>query len=174
MTKQIPFKRFALRTIPLAIAGLLFYTQPACAILQKGEAAPAIKLTTTSGQQITLNNYKGYVLVMDFFATWCLPCKEAIPHLNSLKQKYGKQGMQVLGVSVDEGNEREVKRFIAERKIGYPVAVAGEELQTDYGLRSIPTVFIIDKKGMVADRFQGFSDHTANAMEETIKRLLAE
>lgn len=174
MKMLIPFKKYALKVIPLAVAGLLFTTQPASAILQKGEAAPPIKLTTTSGQPITLNNYKGYVLVMDFFATWCIPCKESIPHMNSLRAKYGKQGLQVLGVSVDEGSDREVKNFIAERKISYPVAIAGEEMQTDYGLRSIPTVYVINKKGVVAEKFQGFSDQTARAMEETIKRLLAE
>lgn len=167
-------KKFILKTIPLALAALLLFTQPAAAILQKGDAAPPIKLTTTSGQPITLNNYRGYVLVMDFFATWCIPCKEAIPHLNSLRAKYGKQGLQVLGVSVDEGSDRDVKDFIAERRISYPVAIAGEEMQTEYGLRSIPTVFVINKKGVVVERFQGFSEQTAKAMEETIKRLLAE
>ena len=174
MRMQIPFKKLALKTFPLAIAGLLLFTQPAAAILQKGEPAPPIKLVTTSGQPITLNNYKGYVLVMDFFATWCIPCKESIPHLNALKQKYGKQGLQVLGVSVDEGSDSEVRSFIAERRISYPVAIADEDMQTDYGLRSIPTVYVISKRGIVADKFQGYSDQTARAMEETIKRLLAE
>ena len=167
-------RTFILKTIPLALAALLLFTQPAAAILQKGDAAPPIKLTTTAGQPITLNNYKGYVLVMDFFATWCIPCKEAIPHLNSLKAKYGKQGLQVLGVSVDEGSDRDVKDFVAERRISYPVAIAGEEMQTQYGLRSIPTVFVINKKGVVVERLQGFSEQTAKAMEDTIKRLLAE
>ncbi|MBJ6802180.1 TlpA family protein disulfide reductase [Geomonas propionica] len=174
MKKQMQFKKYLMRITPLALAGLLLFTQPAAAILQKGDPAPAIKLTTTSGQSITLNNYKGYVLVMDFFATWCIPCKEAIPHLNSLKAKYGKQGLQVLGVSVDEGSDRDVKTFINERRISYPVAIAGEETQTEYGLRSIPTVFVINKKGVVVERFQGFSDQTAKMMEDTIKRLLAE
>ncbi len=174
MKMQIPFQKFAVRVIPLALAGLLFSTQPAAAILQKGEAAPPIKLVTTSGQPITLNNYKGYVLVMDFFATWCIPCKESIPHLNALRQKYGKQGLQILGVSVDEGSDREVRSFIGERRVSYPVAIAGEEMQADYGLRSIPTMYIINKKGVVAEKFQGYSDQTAKAMEDTIKRLLAE
>lgn len=174
MTRQIPSKKFAAKIVPLALAGLLLSTQPAAAILQKGEAAPPIKLVTTSGQPITLNNYKGYVLVMDFFATWCIPCKESIPHLNALRQKYGKQGLQVLGVSVDEGSDREVRSFIGEKRISYPVAIAGEEMQTDYGLRSIPTVYVINKRGIVAEKFQGYSDQTAKAMEDTIKRLLAE
>ncbi|GFO68835.1 thioredoxin [Geomonas limicola] len=174
MKRLIPLHRFVLRVLPLAVAGLLLSTQPAAAILQKGDKAPAIKLTTTSGQPVTLNNYRGYVLVMDFFATWCIPCKESIPHLNALNKKFGKQGLQILGVSVDEGAERDVKTFIADRKISYPVAIAGEDLQTEYGLRSIPTVYLINKKGMVAEKFQGYSDQTGHAMEEAIKRLLAE
>lgn len=174
MNKQIPFKRFFVKAIPLAVAAMLLSVQPAAAALQKGDRAPAIRLTTTSGQPISLANYRGYVLVMDFFATWCVPCREAIPHLNDLNRKYGKQGLQVLGVSVDEGNDREVKDFIAARRISYPVAIAGEDLQADYGLRSIPTVYVINKRGMVAERFQGYSDQTAKAIEDTVKRLLAE
>lgn len=174
MKTRIPFKKFLVRTIPLAVVGLLLSTQPAAAVLQKGDRAPAIKLVTTSGQPVTLSNYKGYVLVMDFFATWCVPCKQSIPHMNSMSQKYGKQGLQVLGVSVDEGSERDLKSFIAERKISYPVAISGEEMQVDYGLRSIPTIYLINKKGMVAEKFQGYSDQTARAMEDSIKRLLAE
>lgn len=174
MKKLITIQKFALKTLLLAVAGLLLSTEPAAAVLQKGDKAPAIKMTTTSGQPITLNNYKGYVLVMDFFATWCIPCKESIPHMNSLNRKYGKQGLQILGVSVDEGLDREVKNFIGERKISYPVAIADEDMQTEYGLRSIPTVYVINKKGMVAEKYQGYSDQTGKAMEETIKRLLAE
>jgi peroxiredoxin len=174
MKMRITMHKFFQLILPLAVAGLLLSTQPAAAILQKGDKAPAIKLVTTSGQPVTLANYKGYVLVMDFFATWCIPCKESIPHMNGLNRKYGKQGLQVLGVSVDEGGEREVKNFIAERKISYPVAVAPEDLQTEYGLRSIPTIYVINKKGMVAEKYQGFSEQTGRAMEETIKRLLAE
>jgi len=174
MNRLTPLHKFFLKIVPLAVVGLLLSSQPAAAILQKGDKAPAIKLVTTSGQPVTLANYKGYVLVMDFFATWCIPCKESIPHLNSLNRKYGKQGLQVLGVSVDEGGDREVKSFIAERKIGYPVAIGGDDLQADYGLRSIPTIYVINKKGMVAEKFQGFSDQTGRAMEDAIKRLLAE
>ncbi|HJV35923.1 TlpA disulfide reductase family protein [Geomonas sp.] len=174
MKTRIGFKKLAVRTLPLALAALVLSSQPAAAILQKGEKAPAIKLTTTSGQPITLSNYRGYVLVMDFFATWCIPCKEAIPHLNALNSKYGKQGLQILGVSVDEGSDRDVKDFVVARHLTYPVAVAGDEMQADYGLRSIPTIYVINKKGMVAEKFQGYSDQTAKAIEDTIKRLLAE
>ncbi|GFO54834.1 thioredoxin [Geomonas sp. Red276] len=174
MKKQIPFRKFFCKVLPLAVAGLLISIQPAAAILQKGDKAPQIKLSTTSGQAITLNNYRGYVLVMDFFATWCVPCRESIPHLIDLNRKYGRQGLQILGVSVDEGSDREVKDFIAARRINYPVAMGGEDMQTDYGLRSIPTIYVINKRGMVAEKFQGYSDQTAKAIEDTVRRLLAE
>lgn len=144
------------------------------AVVQKGQAAPPIKVVSTSGQPITLGNYKGYVLVIDFFATWCPPCREAVPHLVNLNRKYGKQGLQILGLSLDEGDEGGVKDFITSKRINYPVALAGEDVQTDYGLRSLPTVFVINRKGVVAEKFQGGSEETLKNMETLIKKLLAE
>lgn len=158
----------------LALFLLSLLATPAFAILQKGQPAPPISVVTTSGQQVSLANYKGYVLVLDFFATWCIPCRESIPHIINLNRKYGKQGLQVLGMSVDEGSDKAVKTFIAERKINYPVAVTSEDLQADYGLRSVPTIFIINKKGVVAEKYQGYSDEVAKSIETTIKKLLAE
>ncbi len=153
---------------------VLALAQPAAAVLQKGQPAPPIKVVSTSGQQISLTNYKGYVLVMDFFASWCHPCRESIPHLLELNRKYGKQGLQILGMSVDEEVGRDLKNFIAEQKFTYPVALANEELQAEYGLRSVPTLFVINKKGIVAEKFQGFNDDTKRSMETLIKKLLAE
>ena len=67
-----------------------------------------------------------------------------------------------------------VRTFITEKKISYPVAMAGEQLLTDYGLRSIPTLFVIDKKGIIAEKYMGFNDGIAKSMETLIKKLLAE
>lgn len=147
---------------------------PALAILQKGQPAPPIKVVTTAGQPVTLSNYRGYVLVMDFFATWCAPCRESIPHLADLTRKYGKQGLQILGMSVDDGGDKVVKEFIVNKKINYPVALADEDLQADYGLRSVPTIYVINKKGVVVEKYMGFSDETGRSMEALIKRLLTE
>ena len=153
---------------------LVVVASPAFAVLQKGQQAPPINVVTTAGQPLSLANYKGRVLILDFFATWCYPCKEAIPHLLNLNRKYGKQGLQILGMSVDDGSDKVVKSFIAERKINYPVTLVNEDLQADYGLRSVPTIYVISKQGIVAEKFQGYSDDVARALENAVKRLLAE
>lgn len=142
--------------------------------LRVGQAAPNFKATTTSGQSVSLENYRGYVLIMDFFTTWCPPCKAAIPHLVELNRKYGKQGLQILGQSMDEDGERAVKAFAGEYKINYPVALTPEQIQVDYGIISVPVVFVIDKKGKVAEIYRGFSDEIGRSMDNLVKKLLAE
>jgi len=152
---------------------LLVPSPSALAALKKGQPAPPVKVTTTSGQSVTLANYQGRVLLIDFFASWCHPCEKAIPHLIDINRKYGRQGLQVLGLSLDEENE-DLLDFIRPKKLNYPVALADEELQTSYGLRSIPTLVLIDKKGIIAGIFMGLNDQSAKKIEVAIKGLLAE
>ena len=159
----------------LLISAIVLFALPpaALAALKKGQPAPPLKVTTTSGQPVTLGNYQGRVLLLDFFASWCHPCVVSIPHLIDLNRKYGKQGLNVLGLSLDEEKE-DLIDFIGPKKLNYPVALADEELQTRYGLRSIPTLVLIDKKGVVADIYMGLNDQTAKNIETMIKSLLAE
>ena len=121
-----------------------------------------------------MDNYRGHVLVMDFFATWCRPCNESIPHLMGINRKYGKQGLQILGLSLDEGDGQEVKSFMDERRINYPVALAPEQVQLDYGIVSVPVMFVVDKKGKLAEVYRGFTNETGRSMEGLVKKLLAE
>ncbi len=152
---------------------LFIVSSQAFAAPQKGLPAPAIKVVTTSGQPVTLANYRGHVLIIDFFASWCQPCKRSIPHLLELNRKYGGQGLQILGLSLDEEKD-DLVDFVKPLKVTYPVALANEDIQTEYGLRSIPTLYVIDKKGNVADTFMGLTDETRKNLEATLKRLLAE
>ena len=146
----------------------------ASAFVRKGDPAPPLKVVSMSGQKITLANYKGRVLVLDFFATWCAPCRAAIPHFIGLYRKYNKQGLEVLGMSADEDGDKDVREFMSEQKIIYPVALAGDEMLTEYGIRSLPTVYVINKKGAIAEKYMGYNEDMAASMETLVKKLLAE
>jgi cytochrome c biogenesis protein CcmG/thiol:disulfide interchange protein DsbE len=143
----------------------------AYAALKKGQPAPPIKVVTLSGQNVSLANYRGYVL--DFFASWCHPCIESVTHLVDINHRYGRQGLQILGLSLDE-NRNDLVYFIRPKKVDYPVALADEELQIRYGLRSIPTIFLINKRGIIADIFLGLTSESSRNLETAIKKLLAE
>jgi len=170
-------RRSALTSIvvPVIVSALfLFAAFPLQAAPRAGQPAPAFKVTTTSAQAVSLDNYRGYVLVLDFFATWCQPCRESIPHLIEMNRTYGKQGLQVLGLSADEDGEKLVKNFAREQRITYPVALAGETTLADYGVRSVPVMMVIDRKGRVAEVYRGFSPEIGRSSEKLIKKLLAE
>src|SRR5512136_3386762 len=104
----------------------ILLTMPAVsfALPKKGQPAPPLHVVTTAGQKLTMANYKGYVLVLEFFATYCGGCKESIPHLLNLNRQYGNKGLQILALDIGQGDTSEdVKEFIAKRKINYPVAM---------------------------------------------------
>lgn len=163
------------RILPAIIAAS-FLTAPAPvgAAPRPGQPAPNFTVVSTTGQSISLENYRGHVLILDFFATWCQPCRQSIPHLVEMSRKYGKQGLQILGLSVDEDGERVVKSFTDEFRVNYPLALAGDSTTADFGVRSVPVMYLIDKKGRIAEVYRGASNEVARSMEQSIKRLLAE
>jgi cytochrome c biogenesis protein CcmG, thiol:disulfide interchange protein DsbE len=157
------------------VLGLFLAFPPASrAMAIKGSPPPPINVWSMSGKNVTLSSYRGQVLLLDFFATHCEPCRRSIPHLVDLNSKYGKKGLQTLGVSLDEGREKAVKTFIVDKKINYTVAMANEEIVNDYGIRSIPTLFVINKKGVIVERFPGFNDAIEKSLDTLIQKLLAE
>lgn len=155
-------------------ASFLSAPGPVDAAPQPGQTAPDFKVISTTGQTISQENYRGHVLILDFFATWCQPCRQSIPHLVEMNRKYGKQGLQILGLSVDEEGERSVKSFTDEYRVNYPLALAGESTKVDFGIRSVPIMYLIDKKGKIVEVYRGYSNDTARSVEQSIKRLLAE
>jgi peroxiredoxin len=164
-----------IRTLLLIIAAsILTLPGQVDAALRPGQTAPNFKVISISGQPISEENYRGRVLVLDFFATWCQPCRQSIPHLVEMNRKYGKQGLQILGLSVDEVGERGVRTFTDEFRVNYPLAMAGDLTTVDYAVRSVPIMYLIDKKGKIFEVYRGFSDDIARSMEQSIKRLLAE
>lgn len=171
MSSILPFARILLITMA---ASFLSAPGSVDAASRPGQPAPNFKVISTTGQKISQDNYRGHVLILDFFATWCQPCRQSIPHLVEMNSKYGKQGLQILGLSVDDDGERSVKTFTDEFGVNYPLALAGDSTTIDFGVRSVPIMYLIDKKGKIVEVYRGFSIEMARSLEQTIKRLLAE
>ncbi|RPJ44566.1 MAG: TlpA family protein disulfide reductase [Candidatus Latescibacterota bacterium] len=138
--------------------------------------APAFSLLTADGgRTISLSDYKGKVLILNFWATWCPPCKKEIPHFNELYEQYKGEGLEVLGVSVDQGGPSIVETYMKSTPPSlipqYPVVMADREVAASYGpIGSIPVTFVIDRKGNVQKRLLGYQDKETS--EAIIQKLL--
>jgi thiol-disulfide isomerase/thioredoxin len=133
--------------------------------------APEFSLTDLSGQKLELANYKGKVILLDFWATWCGPCRIEIPGFVELQNRYRAQGLVVIGISMDDGPEP-VKEFYQQYKMNYPVAVGDEKIGELYGgILGLPTSFLIGRDGRIYAKHVGASDPFV--FEEEIKKLLA-
>ncbi len=164
-----------IRTVLVILAAsFLSAPRPVDAAPRIGHPSPNFKVISMSGQTITQENYRGHVLILDFFATWCQSCRQSITHLVEMNRKYGKQGLHILGMSADENGERAVKSFTDEFRVDYPLALAGDSTTADFGVRSVPVLYVIDKKGNIAEIYRGHSSEMERSLESSIKRLLAE
>lgn len=138
-----------------------------------GKPAPEFTLPDLEGNQIELSSMKGKVLILDFWATWCPPCKEEVPHLVSLQSKYRDQGLQIVGLSLDKEGASKVKPFADEHDVNYTMLIATDETAKSYGgVSMIPTTFLVDRNGVVVKRFIGYT--TPEAFEEAILPLLGQ
>jgi len=133
--------------------------------------APAFSLPDLQGKRVDLAQFKGKVLVIDFWATWCPPCREAIPELIAMKKKYGPRGFDIVGISMDENPARVVPPFIEHYGINYPVVMADAQVSSDFGgIFGLPTTFIVDRDGNIAQRYIGYVD--LKVIEREIEGLL--
>ncbi len=156
------------RTIPvgaLALALLLSgAVGPACASKQEGSSfAPDFRVTDLKGKTISLSDYKGKVLFLNFWATWCPPCRAEIPDFIEAYTQEKANGFEILGISVDTKGKPEVAAFVDQYKINYPIVLETKEniqkLINDYQPgQYIPTTIIIDKSGMIRHKQVGAID----------------
>lgn len=136
--------------------------------------APDFTLKSLDGQEITLSKLKGKVVLLDFWATWCGPCRESIPHLIQLYKTYREDGFEMIGMSLDKGDTEVVHNFVKSMDIPYLTVIAPEEVVRNYKVTAIPTTFLIDKEGKIQERISGFNSAIAQQMTAKVANLTAE
>ena len=136
-----------------------------------GTEAPEFALPDLEGKVVKTSDLRGKVVILDFWATWCPPCRQEVPHFVALHSKYRDQGLAIVGLSLDKGGVQDVKPFAEEYNVNYMMLIANDETARDYGgITGIPTTFVIDKDGKIVKRFMGYTD--PEVFEETIRPLL--
>jgi len=134
--------------------------------------APDFTLERFGGGNLTLSDNLGKVIILDFWATWCPPCRQEIPDFVQLQKDYGARGFTVIGISLDRDGETAVRPYAEEVGINYPVLYGfNQDVTDDYGgVTSIPTTFIINQKGDIVDKYVGYQ--SPNIFETKIRQLL--
>lgn len=137
----------------------------------KGQAAPDFELVDLEGKTVKLSDYRGKAVLLNFWATWCPPCKIEMPWFVDLQQKYGPEGLVVLGVAMDDSGKDSIEKFAKEMNLNYTVLLGKESVAQIYGnVEFLPATFYIDRQGKVVDRVFGLVDR--REIEENVKRSL--
>ncbi|MGB8010172.1 MAG: redoxin domain-containing protein [Terriglobales bacterium] len=156
------------------VAGLYFVARHhgrpgiGATITEQHPVAPDFSLPQLNGQQLHLSDYRGSVLLLDFWATWCDPCREEIPHFVELQNKYRDQGLQIVGVSMDDSPES-VRDFYRQFKVNYPVVMGNAATGELYGgVLGLPIAFLIGRDGRIYSKHIGATDIAVFEREITI------
>lgn len=152
------------------IFGLILIMLPLVAYAQDGRS-PDLRLKDLKGRSLRLSDYRGKVVLLNFWATWCPPCRAEMPDLVKWQREYGRRGLQVLGVTYPPQTVREVRAFTRHLRINYPVALGTKETKALFDPSEIlPITVIIDREGRVRDRIDGIL--LPEEFEQKIKPLL--
>ena len=143
----------------------------AAPVAAEAKQAPAFTVKTLDGKPLKLADLKKRPVILDFWATWCGPCRASMPHLSTMQTRYEKRGLAVIGLSVDESGPQTVKKFANSLGVKFTLAMANDEVLDAYGpIRSIPTTFFINRKGDIVRRVVGYID--GDTMEDYVKEIL--
>ena len=161
----------ALCFVPIIVSAQQQNQQPTIRFVRNPDAAPDFKLTGLDGKPVTLADSKGKVILLNFWATWCGPCRAEIPDLVELQEKY-KDRLQILGLVVDDDDQDAIKAFVEKFGINYPVAAATDDIRIQYGgIPALPTSFVLDAEGRIVQKHEGLRDPVL--YETEIRALLS-
>jgi len=166
----------------LAVAALLFVgrhmihksggTSAQAVNKMNGSPAPDFELTRLDGKQVKLSDFRGQAVLLNFWATWCAPCKIEMPWFVDLQKQYGPKGLAVLGVAMDDASKDDIAKFAKEMGVNYPILLGKEAVGEMYGgVQFLPTTFYIDRQGRVVDRVFGLVGKSE--IEDNVKKALA-
>ncbi|MEO0181528.1 MAG: redoxin domain-containing protein [candidate division WOR-3 bacterium] len=134
--------------------------------------APDFTLVSIKGDTIRLSDYKGKVVILDFWATWCPPCREEIPHFKNLFAEKSGSGLMIIGIVVND-DVSEVKNFVTKNAVNYPIAMGTPQVERAYGgIEAIPTTFIIGKDMTIRQRVVGYRE--PSFFKKEVEKLLVE
>jgi len=135
--------------------------------------APAFTLTDLNWRAVSLDDFRGRIVIVHFWATWCVPCRDEMTALEALWREFRNSGVVVVGVSIDKGEPSGVRRFCEEKGISFPVLLDREGIVREkYEITSLPSTYIIGKDGKITGRAIGFRDWGSRAALEMIRSLL--
>jgi len=146
--------------------------------LEAGDVAPQWELTDLDGDAVSLEDLRGKVVVLDFWATWCGPCRKALPAIQRISERFGDDEVAVVGLAVFEreralaDDAREVREAVAQHELTYPIVIADDTVAEAYHLSSIPQVFVIDAAGVIRMRHGGFSEDLEELVAKQVQELL--
>lgn len=153
----------------LVLAVLMLGACAKSSAVEIGEKAPDFSLPDINGQQVSLSDFKGKAMILNFFASWCPPCRQEVPDFIELQASYGGEDFTVLGIALV--NAKDARNFASQMGINYPVLVDDESVSNLYGpIRSIPTTFIVNKDGNIVKMYIGF--RPKRVFESDIEGLL--
>lgn len=147
---------------------------PAAAV-EPGSAAPSLSLVSLRAGEpaIALQQLRGRVVYVDFWASWCVPCRASMPALDSLSRRFGPQGFVVVGVNKDASRE-EAERFLRRVPVSFPLASDAEDAAARaFGVKAMPSGYLLDRAGVVRHVHRGFTPQTAAVIEREVAALLA-
>jgi len=165
-------KRGAARVAPAALAFAAALFAAASAAVVPGDPAPAFALPTAAGDVVALDKLKGRVVYVDFWASWCGPCRRSFPWMNDMQQKYGARGFTIVGVNVDK-RRPDAARFLEQTPAAFTVVYdeAGRTPEA-WGVKGMPSSYLVDAAGKVVAVESGFRDEQKAVLEERIRALL--
>jgi len=160
-----------LRTPLIALAFVALALAPVSTASAGDVKAPSFSVKGVDGHTVKSSEFKNRPLVVDFWATWCAPCRASMPHLSELQERYAKEGLAIVGMSVDETGPKLVERFAKGLGVKFTIAMANDETLDAFGpIRSIPTTFFINRKGEIVRRVVGFVD--SETMDGYVQEIL--